>query len=338
MAAFGPPRSPRSVTARNLQEITSDPSVLDSSGRWAVVMTFEGELTCARFANWTFEPPSESEMGRWQGPESRSWQSSLNQASFMAGVERIRVLIAAGDVYQVNLCRVLRTQLPDLSAADPARLASLLVSGNPAPYGGFVRLPGTSVVTASPELFLARSGSQLTTGPIKGTGATPTDLSEKDRAENVMIVDLMRNDLGRVCRPGTVRVPGLLELEHHPGLVHLVSRVSGQLHDDASWPEILRALAPAGSVSGAPKLAALAAIADLESVPRGPYCGAVGWVDADRRIAELAVGIRTFWLRGGDIHFGTGAGITWASDPAKEWEETVLKARILLRLASSRSE
>ena len=201
-----------------------------------------------------------------------------------------------------------------------------------------MRLPNLGVVTASPELFLARSGSILTSGPIKGTGATSADISDKDRAENVMIVDLMRNDLARVCRPGTVRVPSFLELEHHPGLVHLVSHVSGQLHDKLSWSAILNALAPAGSVSGAPKLAALAAIAELEPISRGPYCGAVGWVDADRRVAELAVGIRTFWLKDGEIRFGTGAGITWGSNPTAEWEETVLKARILLRLASSRSE
>lgn len=258
----------------------------------------------------------------------------MDEATFIEGVTRIREYIGAGDVYQVNLCRILSAPLPDLAAADPAKLAELLDSGNPAPYGGFVRLPSMSVVTASPELFLARADKNLTAGPIKGTGATSSDLSDKDRAENVMIVDLMRNDLARVCRPGTVTVPSLLELEHHPGLVHLVSHVSGQLHDKTSWSEILNALAPAGSISGAPKLAALDTIAELEPVPRGPYCGAIGWVDVDRRIAQLAVGIRTFWFNDGQIRFGTGAGITWGSSPRAEWEETVLKARNLLRLAS----
>ncbi len=324
MAAFGSSGSPGLLTARELQEVTTDASALDSSGRWAVVMTFEGELTCARFADWTSRPPRDAEIGRWHGPDHQSWHSSLDEAAYTAGVTTIRELIAAGDVYQVNLCRMLRADLPDLSAADPAKLARHIEAGNPSPYGGFVRLPGVSVVTASPELFLSRSGSDLTTGPIKGTGATPLDLSDKDYAENVMIVDLMRNDLARVCRPGTVRVPGFLELEHHPGLVHLVSHVSGRLHDNASWPEILNALAPAGSVSGAPKLAALSAIAELESVPRGPYCGAVGWVDADRKTARLAVGIRTFSISDEGIRFGTGAGITWGSDPTAEWDETVL--------------
>lgn len=327
MAAFG------STTARGLLEITSDASALHSSGRWAVVMTFEGELTCARFAEWTSEPPGKGEIGRWKGPDSQSWRSSLGEAEFMAGVATIRDLIAEGAVYQVNLCRILHAPMPDHSAGDPARLAQVLDSGNPAPYGGFVRLPGINVATASPELFLARSGTMLTTGPIKGTGATPLDLSEKDRAENVMIVDLMRNDLAQVCIPGTVQVESLLELEHHPGLVHLVSRVSGELHSQMGWSEILDSLAPAGSISGAPKIAALRTIAELESARRGPYCGAIGWVDADLETAELAVGIRTFWLQDGEINFGTGAGITWGSDADEEWEETELKSRNLLRLA-----
>ena len=150
-----------------------------------------------------------------------------------------------------------------------------------------------------------------------------------------MIVDLVRNDLGRVCSTGTVTVPGLLEVESHPGLVHLVSTVAGDLRPGTTWPQILAATFPPGSVTGAPKLAALDIIRALEAGPRGPYCGAFGWVDADAGTAELAVAIRTFWREDTDsgplLAFGTGAGITWDSDARAEWRETMLKAARLAR-------
>ncbi len=135
----------------------------------------------------------------------------------------------------------------------------------------------------------------MASSPIKGTGATAADLSAKDEAENVMIVDLVRNDLGRVCRPGTVVVDDALAVEHHPGLVHLVSTVGAGCARQPAGATCSAATIPPGSVSGAPKRTALRSHRDLEPVSRGPYCGAVGWVDADRRGAQLAVGIRTFW-------------------------------------------
>jgi para-aminobenzoate synthetase component 1 len=149
-----------------------------------------------------------------------------------------------------------------------------------------------------------------------------------------MIVDLVRNDLGRVCRPGTVTVPGLFEVEEHPGLHHLVSTVRGRLRPGCGWPDVLAATFPPGSVTGAPKLAALDAIARLEPASRGVYCGAVGWVDADRRAGDLNVAIRTFWFADDEVRFGTGGAITWDSTPEGEWEETELKARRLIRVAS----
>jgi para-aminobenzoate synthetase component 1 len=184
---------------------------------------------------------------------------------------------------------------------------------------------------------------RLTSAPIKGTAAVPSGLTAKDEAENVMITDLVRNDLQRVCEPGTVEVTRLLELQQHPGLVHLVSTVAGVVRPAVTtgadvWGEILDALYPPASVSGAPKLAALRVIGELEAFPRGPYCGAFGWIDADASCAELAVAIRTFWwdaADGGRLHFGTGAGITWGSDAAAEWRETELKARRLISLAST---
>jgi para-aminobenzoate synthetase component 1 len=149
-----------------------------------------------------------------------------------------------------------------------------------------------------------------------------------------MIVDLVRNDLGRVCEYGSVTVPSLLAVEPHPGLHHLVSTVRGRLRPGLGWAAAIDATFPPGSVTGAPKLAALDVIARLEPASRGVYCGAVGWVDADRRRGDLNVAIRTFWLADGEVRFGTGGGITWDSTPEGEWDETELKARNLIRVAS----
>ncbi len=246
-------------------------------------------------------------------------------------VTTIRERIREGDVYQVNLCRLLQAPL---ASGDPYALATVLACGNPAQYAGVIDLGEEWVVSASPELFLERSGEVVTSSPIKGTAPTVRGLLPKDRAENLMITDLVRNDLQRVCRAGTIAVPSLLRTEQHPGLVHLVSTVRGALRDGVTWAEILRATLPPASVSGAPKQAALDVIGQLEPVSRGPYCGAVGFVDADAGQAVLAVGIRTFWWKDGLLRFGTGAGITWGSDPAGEWQETELKAERLVRLAS----
>ena len=199
-----------------------------------------------------------------------------------------------------------------------------------------VRLPahGVAVASASPERFLRRDGPVVESKPIKGTAASPELFLPKDRAENVMIVDLVRNDLGRVCEWGSVEVPALLAVESHPGLHHLVSTVRGRLRPGCGWAETIAATFPPGSVTGAPKLAALAAIERLETASREVYCGAVGWVDADRRMGDLNVAIRTFWFADGEVRFGTGGGITWDSTPEGEWEETELKARHLIRVAS----
>ncbi|MGW2487330.1 chorismate-binding protein [Streptomyces sp. NPDC001606] len=326
--------------ATGLLDVTSDPAALDSSGFWAVSADFEGRLTCARFAHVRQEPVPAPVPGRWRGPAQADWTSSLDRAAYTAGVRRIREHIAAGEVYQANLCRVLSA--PVAADADVDALTALLARGNPAPYAGTIRLPehGVEIATASPELFLRRDGRTVESGPIKGTGRTEADLLEKDYAENVMIVDLVRNDIGRVCATGSVTVPDLCVVEKHPGLVHLVSTVRGELRPGAGWPELLTAAFPPGSVTGAPKQSALRIIEALETAPRGPYCGGIGWVDADRGTAELAVGIRTFWIdrAEGVLRFGTGAGITWGSDPEGEWRETELKASRLLAVASGAYE
>jgi para-aminobenzoate synthetase component 1 len=323
--------------ATGLLDVTDDLSALDGSGWWAVVLTYEGQAVCARFAEVRTAPPPG---GRWPGIAGGrgAWASSLSRPEYEAAVGALRERIAAGDVYQANLCRVLSAALPP--GADLAGLAAALARGNPAPFSGAVHLPGhgVDVVTASPELFLSRDGDAVESRPIKGTGRAAADLQEKDAAENVMIVDLVRNDLGRVCVPGSIDVPSLLAVEPHPGLVHLVSTVRGRLRPGLGWADLLGAAFPPGSVTGAPKSSALRLIEQLEAGPRGPYCGAVGWVDAQARRGELAVAIRTFWAAGGRLRFGAGAGITWGSDPAREWDETELKAELLVALASEPAE
>ena len=328
------------------------PDALATPGWWALVGTFEGQIDAWRFAE-VGPDDGAGARERWQGPAREAWTSSLGRAAYVAGVEAVRAHVREGFVYQTNLCRVLTAPLPRVPRAggaepDARALAHRLASGNPAPYAGGVHVPaggpvpGAWVVTASPELFLRVRDGVVTSAPIKGTARTPEGLSAKDRAENVMITDLVRNDLQRVCRPGTVTVTTLLGLEHHPGLVHLVSTVSGELADDVREApdrlvQVLSATFPPGSVSGAPKSSALRVVAELEPVPRGPYCGLVGWVHVGEDgslTAELAVGIRTFWWSDGLLRFGTGAGITWGSDPAAEWDETELKAARLVALAS----
>ena len=310
--------------ATNCVEISNDPACLNNPGFWAVVNTFEGKWICARFENVIDAPLPQS---AWQ-PVTDQWHSSLNQDQYESSVELIKEKIAQGEIYQVNLCRVLTTQCDQPLLG----LAGRLQEANPAPYASYLKLPNLEIASASPELFLERSGKRIKSTPIKGT-ATTASFGEKDKAENVMIVDLMRNDFGSICESGSVDVPRLLATEEHPGLFHLVSDVVGNLRSDIKWEDISDHLLPAGSISGAPKSSALKTIAQIEQISRGPYCGVIGWVDGDK--ALLSVGIRIFWSENdGKIHFGTGAGITWQSDPNQEWEETQLKAKRLTAIAS----
>ncbi len=332
-------------------ELTGPRATRPTSGRWVVVGDFTGRVQAWRFAR---SAPAACEAqgpdaAAWSGPDPTTWRSSLDRPAYEAAVEEVRRRIRDGEVYQVNVCRVLAAPLPAVDGAEPsaAALAAVLAAGNPAPYGGHVHVPAGAgvpsvwVVTASPELFLEVDGDVVRSGPIKGTAAHADGLTAKDRAENLMITDMVRNDLQRVCRPGSVEVERLLAVEDHPGLVHLVSTVRGRLRDPGDWTALLGATYPPASVSGAPRHTALRAIADVEPVGRGPYCGAVGWLDADAGVARLAVGIRTFWWDprdGGTLRFGTGAGITWDSEASAEWAETELKAARLVGLAGRRRE
>lgn len=331
--------------ARDVVEISHDVKCLDRGGFWAVVVTFEGDVTCVRFGQVV--DLQSTDQPEWQVPNwaplTADWSTSLDEAAYRQGVTQIRDRIASGEVYQACLCRILSHPLTD--GADLSSLETLVAQGNPAPHAGRICVAeaGLDLLSASPEAFLIRKEGRIESRPIKGTATTLSAMLVKDYAENVMIADLVRNDLSAVCRPGTVSVDALCAPEDHPGLTHLVTTVSGELRTGLGWPEIMAATFPPGSVSGAPKSSALRAIADLETVPRGPYCGAIGWVDADANEAELAVGIRTFWAdrdASGQrwLRFGTGGAITWGSDPAQEWAETELKAARLIGLASGRVE
>jgi para-aminobenzoate synthetase component 1 len=328
----GPPGS--GLLATGIDGTSDRLDSLDDGGFWTVVVDFEGRVSCARFAD-VVRAPLPAPVTTW-ALSPGDWSTSLDETAYVRACEDVRQRVAAGDVYQVNICRVLERPLDGRS--DLLALAARTTTGNPAPYAAFLRLPEREIVSASPELLLQREGATVTTGPIKGTAPTAEQLLPKDVDENVMIVDLCRNDLSTICEPGSVRVPDLVRVEQHPGLVHLVSRISGELRPGLGWAEVLGGVLPAASVTGAPKSTALAAIADLEPVPRGPYCGAIGWVQGDR--CRLAVGIRTFWAQRDQagrrvLRFGTGAGITWGSEPQGEWRETELKAARLVGLASA---
>jgi para-aminobenzoate synthetase component 1 len=309
--------------ATDLVEFSHDPECLSDGGFWAVSTTFDNHFTAAKFAKVTNAPFPDVPWQRMQG----QWSSSLSSDHYIAYVERIREAIAQGWVYQVNACR----QLTHKDDGQSLRgLFSEILKSNPAPWASYLEIPGTMIASASPELFLSRNGASVKSSPIKGTQPAQTEsFGAKDQAENVMIVDLMRNDFGQICKSGSVEVPRLLATEEHPGLQHLVSDVHGELLDEISWSQIFRALSPPGSVSGAPKSSATQVISENEN-DRGPYCGALGWVQGDQ--AALSVAIRIFWKDSG-INFGTGAGITWGSDSRAEWEETQLKARRLISIA-----
>ena len=236
----------------------------------------------------------------------------------------------------MNLTRRLRAPLGARPRGRIEALGAALAEGNPAPFSAVVSLPdhGVAVASASPERFLSRDGEVVRSSPIKGTAIEPDAFLDKDRAENIMIVDLVRNDLGRVCEWGSVRVPALCAVEPHPGLFHMVSTIEGRLRPGVGWAEAVAATFPPGSVTGAPKISACSIIERLEPEPRGLYCGAIGWADADRRTGDLNVAIRTFWIEDDELNFGTGGAITWDSTAEGEWRETELKASRLLRVAS----
>ena len=310
------------IQGENLQEIRSDLEAINEPGFWSIVGTFEGSWTLARFKEFS----KKEFVSEGRAIKVGKWQSSKSRDEYKSYVEEIRSLIAAGEVYQVNACRIMTSKI--LEEGNLSGLFTRILSQNPAPFAGYHSLPGLEIASASPERFFSKDGSRITSSPIKGTSPTSEFLA-KDRAENLMIVDLIRNDLGRICETGSITTPRLLATEKHPGLFHLVSDVSGSLKKEITLSQAISEVMPPGSISGAPKSSALQIIRSNEE-ERGPYCGVFGWSDGDRM--ELSVGIRLFWRSKDEIKFGTGAGITWDSDPESEWEETELKARRLISL------
>jgi para-aminobenzoate synthetase component I len=247
----------------------------------------------------------------------------------MARIGRIRDYLVSGDVYQVNLARrlVARITMP----GDALALYRALVDVAPAPYSALIEADGVTVVSGSPERFLSMVGDRIETRPIKGTrargegGAEALAHSEKDAAEHLMIVDLERNDLGRVCETGSVRVDDLGYVVELPALYHKVSRVSAKPRPGLGYAELLRATFPGGSITGAPKVRAMEIIDELEPAHRGPYCGALGFF-GPRGALELAIAIRIGVIAGQELRVHVGGGIVADSDPAAELEETHLKA------------
>jgi para-aminobenzoate synthetase component 1 len=268
---------------------------------------------------------------------------ATTKAEYVSGVERIKEHIAAGDIYQANLTQQVNVTLPDSIRAGDVFLR--LRRDHPSPFAAYLNRGDDVVVSISPERFLRVTGAaerrRVEAWPIKGTrprGKSPDEdsrlreeLSEsrKDRAENVMIVDLLRNDLGRVSYYGSIRVTELCTIEEHPTLFHLVSRVEGQLRDEVTAGELLRASFPCGSITGAPKIRAMEIIDEVETVPRGLSMGAIGYFGFDGSI-DLNVAIRTMTIRDGIARFNVGGGIVADSDPVLEYEESLVKARALL--------
>ena len=264
-------------------------------------------------------------------------RSNFTRDAYLHAVAAAKEYIASGDIYQVCLSQRLTVDL-DL---DPWQLYLRLRAASPVTYGAYLGFAEAKVASVSPELFLRLEGNQIETRPIKGTrprGRTleedaglAADLrsSEKDQAENVMIVDLLRNDLGRVSRTGTVRVPTLFDLETYSTVHHLVSTVQGELRPELDAVDLLRACFPGGSVTGCPKIRAMEIIEELEPTRRGPYCGSIGFISFGGDM-DTSIAIRTALHVGGQVHYQVGGAIVADSDPAAEYQETLDKARAFL--------
>ena len=263
-----------------------------------------------------------------------SLRSNFTLATYKAAVERVKEYLAAGDSYQVNLSQ--RFQAP--FEGDPWGLYLRLRSINPAPFAAYLEFPEVKVLSTSPEEFLHLEQRRVRARPIKGTRPAGTTVeeavrystellaSEKERAENVMIVDLIRNDVGRVCTIGSVEVPSLFAVERHPTVLHLVSTVTGELLSSADAVDLLRACFPGGSVTGAPKLRSMEIIEELEPVRRGIYCGAIGYISFGGDMCT-SIAIRTLVLTGGQVYLQVGGGIVADSDPLAEYQETLQKGK-----------
>lgn len=276
---------------------------------------------------------------RFVQPELISLVSNFTRSRYLSAIEEIRERIAAGDIYQANLTQQILLEA-DAELSPEAAFLNLRKS-HPAPFAAFVRRGDDAIVSASPERFLRVVNREIIAAPIKGTRRRGQNAREdsrlrrelcessKDRAENVMIVDLLRNDLGRVCEFGTVAAEKICEIEEHPTLFHLVSKIRGRLRENTRASDLLKAAFPCGSITGAPKVRAMQILDEIETAPRGISMGAIGYFAFDGSI-DLNVAIRTATIRGNRAVFNVGGGIVYDSEPENEYEESLVKARALL--------
>lgn len=280
----------------------------------------------------------------WEPPAAENAASlharpQIEKSRYQENIQSIRASIGRGDLYQTNYTFPIKIE----TSALPLDLYKTIAAQHPAAHAAYIEDGDRRILSFSPELFFSRQGTMLTVRPMKGTAPRHTDPvrdnqsaqallhSEKNRAENLMIVDLLRNDLGRVATPGSVKVEALFSLERYPSVWTLTSTITAQA-PDKSLETLLRALFPCGSITGAPKIAAMKKIRELEDTPRGIYCGSVGWL-APNGDCSLNVAIRTITMQpGGSGIFGVGGGIVYDSEPELEWEECLWKARILGRI------
>ena len=264
-----------------------------------------------------------------------AWESNFSREAYGAAIERVRDYIRSGDIYQANIAQCFTAPLaPEFRSWSFYRRLRLC---NPAPFAAYLAYADVAIASSSPERFLRLQDAQVETRPIKGTAARSSEIaaderlaaellnSEKDRAENIMIVDLLRNDLSRVCALGSVDVPVLCGLESYASVHHLVSVVTGRLRTDADGLDLLAASFPGGSITGAPKLRAMEIIREIEGRHRGVYSGSIGYLGFDGNM-DLNIAIRTVTLRRDSAEFHVGGGITFPSDPAAEYDETLVKA------------
>ena len=268
----------------------------------------------------------------------RQFQTDFTKDEYCAAIARIRDYIRAGDVYQVNMTQRIQASVADVP---PWRLYQCLMEVNPAPFAAYLNCEGHAIVSSSPERFLLVRGQYVETRPIKGTirrGATPREdyakgqellRSGKNRAELAMIVDLMRNDLGRVCTPGSVRVKAFPELETYSSVHHLVATIQGERRRDRTLTDLIRATFPGGSITGAPKIRAMEIIDELEPVARGVYTGSIGYLGFNGS-ADLNIAIRTIIVKDGIAYVHAGGGIVAESEEVDEYEEALLKGRRLV--------
>jgi len=333
--------------------------LVDLARRRCTAVSWSGDKRAIEFWRGVAEEAPESAPGRCFGISGSPYPASLisvksrnivgiksnfTKPDYLRAIERVKEYIAAGDVYQVNLSQRFEAEL----ASSPWELYKALRRINPAPHSCFMEIGEPALVSASPEVFLSFDPASriVTTRPIKGTrprGSSPEEdarlaaelaASEKDRAENLMIVDMERNDLGRVARYGSVRVPALWEIEEHPNVFQMVSTVEAELADDRDPIDLLRAAFPGGSITGAPKVRAMEIIEELEPHRRGIYTGSAGFIDFQGRM-ELNIVIRSFVVHAGRVYFHAGGGIVADSDPEGEYQETLDKVSGLVAALAS---